>query len=476
MTKKVVYASHQRAITVTNVTSSDTATGKPEDQIYYVYLPQKKNAPWAINLQMINTNNNTTQSVNQYDEFLLYSKNLDAYADSEFDTVKALLPNDSWLSQSGYFPCQFTTIDKENWSTGGRVHAFMPRYQYYNWANTAGNETYKSQFSIYMKTNKAKSAEIIRVSSNQLEAKAAFKTSSANDPGSLSDIYEENDGATKYSEKGTVSTYRSMVFELRNYPAFRFAAQVDGVPAYAAGYKDLSDDEEAKTPVQIAYEPGTEVNVAFDVTSFIEEENDDVDNAVVDPFGSPFDIYIQTPNLELGKNQNSNIEKVDNTGLYVYHVNANREEEAQAWSGTAIQSNESGERKVITFTTKDIVTEGDIVIYTDPDVVSYKTKTFNVTNAPIQGTITYNETEVPKGTFVSFSREFDGSRIGSITVTENGEYQLRLRKEYEFTWDQNDPVKLYAKIGEEYYVATYPNLATLFASPDINLVYEGVKK
>ena len=476
VTKKVVYASHQRAITVTNVTSSETATGKPEDQIYYVYLPQKKNAPWAINLQMINTNNNTTQSVNQYDEFLLYSKNLDAYADSEFDTVKALLPNDSWLSQSGYFPCQFTTIDEANWSTGGRVHAFMPRYQYYNWANTAGNETYKSLFSIYMKTNKAKSAEIIRVSSNQLEAKAAFKTSSAYDPGSLSDIYEENDGATKYSEKGTVSTYRSMVFELRNYPAFRFAAQVDGVPAYAAGYKDLSDDEEAKTPVQIAYEPGTEVNVAFDVTSFIEEENDDVNNAVVDPFGSPFDIYIQTPNLELGKNQNSNIEKVDNTGLYVYHVNANREEEAQAWSGTAIQSNTSGERKVITFTTKDIVTEGDIVIYTNPDVVSYKTKTFNVTNAPIQGTIIYNETDVPKGTFVSFSREFDGSRIGSITVTENGEYQLRLRKEYEFTWDQNDPVKLYAKIGEAYYVATYPNLATLFASPDINLVYEGVRK
>ena len=476
VTKKVVYASHQRAITVTNVTSSETATGKPEDQIYYVYLPQKKNAPWAINLQMINTNNNTAQSVNQYDEFLLYSKNLDAYADSEFDTVKALLPNDSWLLQSGYFPCQFTTIDEANWSTGGRVHAFMPRYQYYNWANTAGNETYKSQFSIYMKTNKAKSAEIIRVSSNQLEAKAAFKTSSAYDQSSLSDIYEVNDGATKYSEKGTVSTYRSMVFELRNYPAFRFAAQVDGVPAYAAGYKDLSDDEEAKTPVQIAYEPGTEVNVAFDVTSFIEEENDDVNNAVVDPFGSPFDIYIQTPNLELGKNQNSNIEKVDNTGLYVYHVNANRAEEAQAWSGTAIQSNTSGERKVITFTTKDIVTEGDIVIYTDPDIVSYKTKTFNVTNAPIQGTITYNETDVPKGTFVSFSREFDGSRIGSITVTENGEYQLRLRKEYEFTWDQNDPVKLYAKIGEEYYVATYPNLATLFASPDINLVYEGVRK
>ena len=104
VTKQVVYADHQRAITVTNVTSSNTATGKPEDNIYYVYLPQKKNAPWAINLEMMNTARDPyqPQSVNQGDEFLLYSQNLDAYADSEFSIVKALLSNDSWLSQSTY--------------------------------------------------------------------------------------------------------------------------------------------------------------------------------------------------------------------------------------------------------------------------------------------------------------------------------------------------------------------------------------
>ena len=483
VTKQVVYAEHQRAITVTNVTSSDTATGKDEDKIYYVYLPQKKNAPWAINLKMMNTDTKTEQSVGQWDEFLLYSQNLDAYADSETTTAKKLLPNDPWLSANNnpYFPCQFTTINEESWGTGGRVHAFMPRYQYFTWANTSENASYKSHFSIYMKTNKAKSAEIIRISSNQLEAKAAFKTSFVYHQGSMTDIYEINDGTTKYRDKvGTVSTYRSMVFELRNYPAFRFAAQVTGatgeaVPEYAPGYKDLSDNEEANTPVQIAYVPGTEVDVAFDVTSFIEEEDDDKNNAEVDPFGTAFDIFIQTPGLELaeGEGENAKITKVDDTGLYKYTVDANRTTEAVNWDTNALQSNIDGERKVITFKTKEIVTEGDIVIYTDPEKISYKTKTFNVTNAPISGNITCSDgTTVPQGQFVSFSRELDGSRIGSVTVTADGQYQLRLRKEYEFTWNQNDPVKFYAKIGGSYYTATLNNLEELYNNHDIMLEKE----
>jgi hypothetical protein len=335
-----------------------------------------------------------------------------------------------------------------------------------------------------MKTNKAKSAEIIRISSNQLEAKASFlatipnKPTTQTEPDTNTTIYSNNDNDSwTYSQKGTVSTYRSMVFELRNYPAFRFAAQVTGVagdvPTYATGYKDLSDNEEVNTSVQIAYVPGTEVDVAFDVTSFIEEENDDKNNAEVDPFGTAFDIFIQTPGLELAEGQNAKITKVDDTGLYKYTVDANRETEAENWDTDALQSSIDGERKVITFKTKEIVTEGDIVIYTDPEKISYKTKTFNVTNAPISGTITCSDDKtVPKGQFVSFSRELDGSRIGSVTVTDDGQYQLRLRKEYEFTWNQNDPVKFYAKIGGSYYSATLNNLAALDNNRDIILEKE----
>ena len=489
VTKQVVYANHQRAITVSNVTSSETSTGKPEDQIYYVYLPQKKNAPWAINLRMMNTSTNTEQSVNQSDEFLLYSQNLDAYADSEFSTVKALLPNDSWLSQSTstYFPCQFREYSQKTWSSGGRVFAFMPRFTYYDtykFTTSDGEGTMRSHFPIYMKTNKAKSAEIIRISSNQLEAKAAFLATIPTNPTTQTEpdtntiIYSNNDNENwTYSQKGTVSTYRSMIFELRNYPAFRFAAQVDGKPAITQGTVDLTNNEESATPVQIAYVPGTEVSVQFDVTSFIA-----ADNTSVDPFGTAFDIFIQTPGLELADGQDNiedNIEKVNNTGMYKYTVDANRTTEANNWSGNnALQSNLDGERKEIRFKTKDIVTEGDIVIYTNPEEISYKTKTFNVTNAPIAGTIKYGENtaNVPKDTFVSFSRELDGSRIGSMVVTSDGNYQLRLRKEYEFTWAQNDPVKLHARINNgtesKYYVATFANLEALYNAPNIILVEE----
>lgn len=472
VTKTVMYANNQRAISVTNLSSSESLTGsvKESDKIYYVYLPQKQYAPWTIDLKMIDMANNNAIDIAQYDEFLLYSDNLDAYADGEIDHVKNLLPNNAWLSGNTYFPCQFVAVDETVWGTGGRVHAFMPRAEYYN-----NQSVSKSQFSIYMKTNKAKSAEIIRISSNQLESKAAFTTEAGSPAGTTSLVYRENDnGEYHYGDKGNVNTYRSMVFELRNYPAFRFAAQVNSVPTYAAGYKDLSDNEEAETPVQIEYEPGTEVEVSFDITSFMEEENDGVE-AEVDPFGTEISIYIQTPGLELVREGlpaavSNKITKVDDSGLYEYIVERIRGEEAEDWSNTtAIQSNKNGERKVFTFKTTSIVTEGDIVIYTDAEKISYKTKTFNVTNAPISGEITYAGTAVSAGQFISFSREIDGSRIGSLTVTEDGKYQLRLRKEYEFTWNQNDPVKLYAKIGSKTYTATYANLAALYASPNIDL-------
>ncbi|MBE6199683.1 MAG: hypothetical protein E7138_05235 [Rikenellaceae bacterium] len=476
VTKTVMYANNQRAISVTNLISSESATGstKESDKIYYVYLPQKRYAPWTIDMKMIElVEGYNAIDIAQYDEFLLYSDNLDAYLDNEINHVKDLLPNNTWLSSNAYFPCQFVAVDESLWSTGGRVHAFMPRAQYYEDQNTS-----KSQFSIYMKTNKAKSAEIIRISSNQLQAKAAFTTEAGVPMGSAIKIYRENDNNEYlYTNKGTVNTYRSMVFELRNYPAFRFAAQVNGVPTYEEDYKDLSDNEEEKTPVQIEYKPGTEVEVSFDITSFMEEENDGVE-AEVDPFGTDTYIYIQTPGLELVEEGLSEaikakITKMDDSGLYRYVVDNLREEEAEDWVGTtAIQSNEPGERKVITFKTKNIVTEGDIVIYTDAEQISYKTKTFNVTNAPFSGTITYGESNenVPAGQFISFSREIDGSRIGSVTVTEDGKYQMRLRQEYEFTWDQDDPVKLYAKIGSDIYTATYDNLAALYADQNIELV------
>ena len=472
VTKHVIYTDEVFGITVTNV---DSSTDLSADAIYYQYLPQKKNAPFAINLNMKKLSDNTDKVVGKWDEFMLYSENLDAYLDSEVEVAKALLPNDSWLGAREkpnlYFPCQFISYGSDIWDTGGRVFAFMPRPTYFNSFTTADSENTKARFSIYMKTNKAKSAELIRISSNVLGAKAAFTTETEGENITNSTVYKINqaDDYLYSSSKGSVSTYRSMIFELRNYPAFRFAAQVNGKPSYPSS-PNLTDDEEEVTPIQISYEPGTTIDVEFDITQFTA-----ANGVVVDPFGSEFDVYIQTPNLALQTGQSNQIEKLDNTGLYVYHVNQDRSAEAAGWNTTSLQSSVNGERKVITFVTKRdaIVTEGNIEIYTDIEEVGYKSKTFAVSNEQISGTITYGDNiALPKNTFVSFSRELDGSRIGSMTVTADGSYQLRLRKEYEFTWDQNDPVKLYARVGGKYYFATYENLAALYASPNVVLIEE----
>ena len=42
--------------------------------------------------------------------------------------------------------------------------------------------------------------------------------------------------------------------------------------------------------------------------------------------------------------------------------------------------------------------------------------------------------DVPRNAFVSFERVSNGTRIGSMTITADGEYELRLRKEYAFNW------------------------------------------
>jgi hypothetical protein len=83
---------------------------------------------------------------------------------------------------------------------------------------------------------------------------------------------------------------------------------------------------------------------------------------------------------------------------------------------------------------------------------------------------------VPADQFVSFSRVLDDSRIGSLIVkavnesnpTENTYYELRLRGEYEFRWE-NDPIKIQTQIGGKYYSTQIPDLKTLYNSTTIVL-------
>ena len=355
-----------------------------------------------------------------------------------------------------------------------------------------------------MQTNRAKCAEVVRISSNQPSAKAAFLTTTTGG------IYNTNSSDTNtYANKGTsenIATYgyRSFVFELANYRPYRFEASVTGVKEL----NNIDHDTESTEPEAIddvlwSYEPNQEIDIQFDITDFLA-----ADGTEVHPFGQEFEIYIKAPMLEKSANSGLNDDKFhyDNTKeCFVYKVASTRNGEKLGELTTQHDDEvrrEEGERKSLKFTTKDIVSEGQITISSNQEQVVYQSKTFNVQNSPISGNITYTEEDgtttnaLPNKAFVSFTRVNNSSRIGAIVVSNDGSsstFELRLRKEYEFSW-QNDEVQLYYSVPQDniveggktykvtnYYTANYSSLSALYAAMaggtgTVNLTYAGQNK
>ena len=136
--------------------------------------------------------------------------------------------------------------------------------------------------------------------------------------------------------------------------------------------------------------------------------------------------------------------------------------------------NQSGERKVIPFKTKNIVSTGDIVISSQTEEVVFYEKTFKLTNKSITGSIRYGESAsslaaVPARSFIPMERTYDNTRIGSVTVTADGTYELRLRMEYDFDWNTDEVMFEFNNDGKHYSVKVN-SLATLVANPDLALV------
>ena len=138
---------------------------------------------------------------------------------------------------------------------------------------------------------------------------------------------------------------------------------------------------------------------------------------------------------------------------------------------------QNGERKKLPFKTNHVVSAGDITLSSNEDQVVFFEKTFRVTNKSIGGQISYDPgtgaVGVPKNSFVSFTQSGTGSRVGSMTVTADGIYELRLRKEYDPGWF--DRIELhYTKDGTIYHNEVDENnpltLARLVQSPDIVMV------
>lgn len=422
MQKTYTFAEHQRTITIDGHNSSVDN----DDELITVMVPQKRGANVQFDMVMRNLAANAwNQAINagDNDEFLLYSGNLDYYEYGE-----------EGLAGVTEFDCTFYDIPESDWGTGGRMMMFMPREP-----DKSGNET--GRYSIYMKTNKARSAETVRIASNQKGSPAVLDGNNGTDG-----LYRGN-------------SYRSVILEIENYDPFRFDAAVTG--------------QGVGNEVSLTYVPYQPVDIEFDVTAFIAS-----DGTQVDPFGEEFEIYIDAPMLEIdgsrlaqyGLDSDKLMEDPATPGRFVYTVEATRE--AESAYGT-------GERKTLPFRTASSVSSGDIVISSNQEKVVFDTETFSVANAPISGTIQYRAAEglqyVPANGFVSFERTRNNSRIGSLSIVDrNGHYELRLRKEYEFNWYSDEVELRYEDGGGNVYTVTYPNLNTLFGDPDIVLEPQAV--
>lgn len=438
--KTFKYSANQYSITVEGLNEYNYNAQNPSEEnfpkdevIYYRLVPQKRYANVQFDMLMKDLENDSPINATDDDEFLLYSQHLDYYKDGE-------------ENQAGVtaFDCTFHEVDDSKWGDVGRMLVFKPR-------QPQNPTTGTGRYSIYMKTNRAVSAEVIRISSNQQNSPSAW-------PGN-SGTYAGN-------------SYRSVTFELANYNPFRFAARVNNVGSDMSG-----TTPEETTALSWTYAPEQKVDIALDVTSFA-----GTDGKSADPFGEEFEIYIDAPMLEIDQARltecklNSSKLKADPNveGRFIYTVDANRETERQYGYGTVINSdgtgaNQTGERKTLPFKTRSIVSAGDIVISSNKEKVVFFDKTFTVSNTPISGTLKYAGANVPRNAFVSFERTRNGSRIGSVTVTADGRYELRLRKEYTFNWYTDEVEFYYEDTDGNVYHKTYTNLAELFASPNVEL-------
>lgn len=213
----------------------------------------------------------------------------------------------------------------------------------------------------------------------------------------------------------------------------------------------------------------------------------------VDPFGTAFEIYIDAPMLELDRSaipaqwlteDADGVVKIQEdpsvSGRIIYRVHADREIERTYFSGSeplvkdeAVLDlfrqptvvNQSGERKTIPFRTRQIVSDGEILVSSQEDVVVYHSKRFRVQNASITGKMYYlkdgEKTEVPAGSFIPFESLPSYNRIGTIALGDEGSFELRLRSEYKYSWDTG-VVKFQYTEGDVIYEKEYYSLSALY--------------
>ncbi|MBO5972049.1 MAG: hypothetical protein J6Q07_03450, partial [Alistipes sp.] len=114
---------------------------------------------------------------------------------------------------------------------------------------------------------------------------------------------------------------------------------------------------------------------------------------------------------------------------------------------------------------------------TDKDRIVFWDKTFNVETEHIMGEIYYQDSNgephpVPHNAFVAFVRLRTGASIGVVTITADGEFELNLRDEYQFAWDDDSIEFYYTDTDGVVYNYTKEGTSNTF---DLNTLYNLVK-
>ena len=444
LTKDYTYSEVQEEILVEDLTlytpGDDDEIFAKDEPVQYRLVPQKVNAFVQFKIQHGSAGKADGKMFEGTDEFLLYSSNLTKYEDKELAAMDPVIIPE----------CSFESPVEEGtqWGSGGRVYKFYPVDQ---------SES-KSEYNIYLKTNKAKSAEVVRIASYH------------DGPNTPSDeAYKGN-------------TYKSITFELANNDPFKFSSTLENTD----GQTDETEDDQ----VVWTYGYQQKVDLELDITSF-----KGTDGVSADPFGTEFKVYIDAPMLEIHPDGGIDESKFyeESEGRFVYVVDEDRGEERTASAAyvttpsldfTPCNINQDYERKILPFRTKSIVSEGTITISSEKDVVVFDDETYTISNKLIEGTVKYKpedssaEQAIKKGAFVTFERSRDGTRIGIMNITnDEGSYTLRLRQEYTYSW-QDDPVSVHYRTSDgKLYHADIESLESFFdGNKNLVLEYEDETK
>ena len=452
-----------------------------DEELYYMLVPQKKASPLIFTLQLqerqsdgsyIAYNHAANPDSEQWhkngrDEFLIYTKSFSFY-DEYFQEN----PGQYGDIQAQAWEGEVTMVNKESWSTNGRVMAFRtldyPPYE--DEVNKYGLQA-DGDYHIYMLTNSSYNKDIVRVASNNSYSEHVFDA--------------DRNGNT-YSGKYNGNEYRSVIFDVAHYRPYRFAAQVEVyddesnkvvVPKASDLFSNEThlSQEENVDEVSLSYKPGQKVDILLDITSFKGSDGRSV-HPFGQIFGEEFEVYIDAPMLEIDEERLPENWKAANklrkdpsvADRFIYTVSKTRDAEREFGFKEAhnkdvstsryddfggvqpgVTINQEGERKCLPFVKKSITSNGDICITTNKEKVVFWDKIFEVKTEHMMGNI-YYESEgtrkpVPLDAFVAFVRLKTGARIGVVTLAnESGRFELNLRDEYRFDWE-DDPIDFYYK-------------------------------